>query len=122
MYRVRNGDGLTPLQLAAALGQKRMFQHMLDASCRTFWTYGPVSCVLYPLSDLDGVYGDRESATRSIQQEAEALNRAADILAKRQGQSDGQALTPAEGSAGEASPNDAPSPPTSCSSVSCPPR
>jgi ankyrin repeat protein len=48
-----NIDGFTPLSLAAQLGQSEMFSFLLEERKITQWCYGPVSCVLYPLDQLD---------------------------------------------------------------------
>lgn len=48
-----NNDGLTPFTLAANLGQKDMFSFLLEETKQMQWTYGPVSCFIYPLQELD---------------------------------------------------------------------
>lgn len=48
-----NRDGFTPLSLAAQLGQFEMFSFLIDERKIIQWCYGPVSCVLYPLDQLD---------------------------------------------------------------------
>jgi hypothetical protein len=48
-----NNDGMSPLTLAAHLGHKKMFSHILERSKIVHWTWGPVSCSLYPLEGLD---------------------------------------------------------------------
>ncbi len=53
LWKRLNNDHLTPLTLSAKLGQKDMFSFLLDERKITQWTYGPVSCVLYPLDQLD---------------------------------------------------------------------
>jgi hypothetical protein len=44
---------LSPLQLAVKMGNKRMFQHALKASCAIFWRWGPVTCYELDLSPID---------------------------------------------------------------------
>ncbi|KAM9035926.1 transient receptor potential cation channel subfamily V member 3-like isoform 3-T3 [Sarcophilus harrisii] len=65
LEKVRNLQGLTPLQLAAKEGQLELFQCILTRELslgdtltylgRRFceWSYGPISCSLYDLSELD---------------------------------------------------------------------
>jgi hypothetical protein len=53
IWKRLNKKGLTPLALAAQLGQLPMFSFLLDERKITQWCYGPVSCVLYPLDQLD---------------------------------------------------------------------
>ncbi|XP_078003581.1 transient receptor potential cation channel subfamily V member 3-like [Phascolarctos cinereus] len=65
LEKLRNQQGLTPLQLAAKEGQHELFQCILNRErpvgdplhhlSRRFleWTYGPVSCSLYDLSEVD---------------------------------------------------------------------
>ncbi|CAF4913953.1 unnamed protein product, partial [Rotaria sp. Silwood1] len=48
-----NNDGLTPLTLAADLGEAKMLSWLLDERKRTLWSYGVVSCVAHPLNQLD---------------------------------------------------------------------
>ncbi|OQR82496.1 transient receptor potential cation channel subfamily V member 6 [Achlya hypogyna] len=48
-----NNDGLTPLALAAALGRKVMFQHMLAATTTIAWIYGPITAKMIPLQELE---------------------------------------------------------------------
>ncbi|KAJ8508684.1 hypothetical protein ON010_g18844 [Phytophthora cinnamomi] len=49
----RNSDELTPLSLAAAIGQQRMFQHLLRHSSSVAWRYGPITAFHVPLFDLE---------------------------------------------------------------------
>lgn len=51
----RNYKDHTPLTLAAALGNKAMFEHILDAEREQEWAYGPVTCNLFPLIELDAL-------------------------------------------------------------------
>ena len=48
-----NNDGMSPMTLAADLGHVKMFSHLLERSKTTLWTWGPVSCAVYPLVGLD---------------------------------------------------------------------
>lgn len=49
----RNKDELTPLSLAAAIGNDRMFEHILKQATSVAWTYGPITAVNLPLLDLE---------------------------------------------------------------------
>ena len=53
LWKRLNRDGYTPLTLAAKLGQAEMFSFLLEERKITQWSYGPVSCVLYPLDQVD---------------------------------------------------------------------
>jgi len=53
LWKRLNKDSLTPLTLAAKLGVTDMFSFLLDERKIVQWRYGPVSCVLYPLDELD---------------------------------------------------------------------
>lgn len=53
LWKRLNKDGFTPLTLAAKLGLADMFSFLLEERKITQWSYGPVSCVLYPLDQVD---------------------------------------------------------------------
>jgi hypothetical protein len=53
LWKRLNKDGYTPLTLAAKLGRAGMFSFLLEERKITQWSYGPVSCVLYPLDQVD---------------------------------------------------------------------
>ncbi len=53
LWKRLNNEGFTPLTLAAKLGLADMFSFLLDERKIVQWCYGPVSCVLYPLHELD---------------------------------------------------------------------
>jgi hypothetical protein len=53
LWKRLNKDGFTPLTLAAKLGVTDMFSFLLDECKIVQWRYGPVSCVLYPLGELE---------------------------------------------------------------------
>lgn len=53
LWKRLNKDGYTPLTLAAKLGQAEMFAFLLEERKITQWSFGPVSCVLYPLDQVD---------------------------------------------------------------------
>jgi len=50
----RNKDGLTAFVLAAEQGDSELVQRLLDSQARPEWEFGPVTCALYPLAELDG--------------------------------------------------------------------
>lgn len=49
----RNKNELTPLSLAAAIGNQSMFEHIINTASSTAWSYGPVRAVNIPLRDLE---------------------------------------------------------------------
>ncbi|EQC27806.1 hypothetical protein SDRG_14390 [Saprolegnia diclina VS20] len=51
-----NGDFLSPLTMAAAMGKSTMFQHILSAQTTTAWMYGPVTAKMIPLRELEEPY------------------------------------------------------------------
>ncbi|UJR21723.1 hypothetical protein I4U23_024800 [Adineta vaga] len=53
LWKRLNKDGYTPLTLAAKLGQADMFSFLLEERKIVQWSFGPVSCVLYPLDQVD---------------------------------------------------------------------
>jgi ankyrin repeat protein len=53
LWKHCNNDGLTPLTLAAKLGGADIFSFLLNERKIVQWRYGPVSCVLYPLDEID---------------------------------------------------------------------
>ncbi|CAF1001466.1 unnamed protein product, partial [Didymodactylos carnosus] len=53
LWRRLNKENLTPLTLAAKLGQEAMFSFLIEERRIIQWTFGPVRCVLYPLDQLD---------------------------------------------------------------------
>ncbi|KAL8602107.1 hypothetical protein ACOMHN_007376 [Nucella lapillus] len=65
---IKNHQGLTPLTLAAKLGRKDMYEHILETEREVFWIFGTVTCAGYPISDIDTI-----SATGEINQNS-ALN------------------------------------------------
>ncbi|CAF4142511.1 unnamed protein product [Rotaria sp. Silwood2] len=60
-----NKDGLTPLTLAADLGQAKMLSWLLYERKKIQWSYGNVSCLLHPLDQLDRDFYD-DSKQRSL--------------------------------------------------------
>jgi ankyrin repeat protein len=62
LWKRLNKDGYTPLTLAAKLGELDMFSFLLEERKITQWSYGPVSCVLYPLDQVDLEFQDEASS------------------------------------------------------------
>lgn len=62
IWKRLNRDGFTPLTLAAKLGQEEMFSFLLEERIITQWSFGPVSCVLYPLDQVDLGFEDEVRA------------------------------------------------------------
>ncbi|XP_077311266.1 transient receptor potential cation channel subfamily V member 5-like [Lithobates pipiens] len=60
LEEITNNDGLTPLKMAAVEGNTVMFQHIVQKRRQLQWTFGPISCYLYDLRDID-VCGDSKS-------------------------------------------------------------
>ncbi|CAF1503549.1 unnamed protein product [Adineta ricciae] len=53
LWKRLNNDGYTPFTLSAKLGVTEMFSFLFDELKIVQWSYGPVSCVLYPLDELE---------------------------------------------------------------------
>ena len=49
----RNHEGQTCISLAAACGSVEMFDHVLTSKGQQMWSYGAVTCRLYPVESLD---------------------------------------------------------------------
>merc|ERR1712046_327336 len=57
---------MSPLVLAADIGSSVMFEHILERARKVQWSYGPVTCLLYPLKDFDLIPGKPEGALEKI--------------------------------------------------------
>ena len=55
-----NNNGDTPLLLAAACRSLKMVRVAMDGMKQTLWTFGPVSCVRYPLYEIEHGSNSRE--------------------------------------------------------------
>lgn len=55
-WKKRNLKGLTPFTLCAADGIKDMFDFLMEERKQVQWSYGPVTCMLYPLDELDDLH------------------------------------------------------------------
>ncbi|KAK3576059.1 hypothetical protein CHS0354_018328 [Potamilus streckersoni] len=53
--KIKNRQGLTPLTLAAKLGRKYMYEHILENIRQVYWIYGNVTSAGYPLQDIDTI-------------------------------------------------------------------
>ncbi|XP_031761823.1 transient receptor potential cation channel subfamily V member 6 isoform X2 [Xenopus tropicalis] len=53
LCQIRNKQGLSPLMLAAAEGNMAMFQHLVQKQRKAQWAFGPVTTMLYDLSEID---------------------------------------------------------------------
>ncbi|OCT71177.1 transient receptor potential cation channel subfamily V member 6 isoform X2 [Xenopus laevis] len=53
LYQIPNKQGLTPLKLAAAEGNITMFQHLVQKQRKAQWAFGPVTTMLYDVSEID---------------------------------------------------------------------
>lgn len=58
LWKRTNCDNLTPLTLAASTGNKDMLSHLIEKGREVQWSYGPVTCVLYPLEELDTLFNE----------------------------------------------------------------
>lgn len=65
----KNGEGLIPVCLAAKSGFADMLDHMLQTTCETEWSFGPVTCILMPLDGFDHIPGTTLSALEHIIEE-----------------------------------------------------
>jgi len=52
---LRNGDGCTPLALAAELDKADMVDALWERSRRQNWRWGSITCLLYPLHNVDTI-------------------------------------------------------------------
>ncbi|TFJ99228.1 Transient receptor potential cation channel subfamily V member 6 [Platysternon megacephalum] len=57
---IPNNEGLTPFKLAGVEGNTVMFQHLMQKRKHTLWTFGPVTSVLYDLTEIDS-WGEDQS-------------------------------------------------------------
>ncbi|CAF1156051.1 unnamed protein product [Adineta steineri] len=92
LWKRLNKDGFTPFTLAAKLGVTDMFSFLLDERKIIQWRYGPVSCVLYPLDELEFEFqqegrdarpGALELIVQSAQTELITHPRMIDLLNKK---------------------------------------
>ncbi|XP_026516030.1 transient receptor potential cation channel subfamily V member 6-like [Terrapene carolina triunguis] len=57
---IPNNEGLTPFKLAGVEGNTVMFQHLMQKRKHTLWTFGPMTSVLYDLTEIDS-WGEDQS-------------------------------------------------------------
>nr|QYV98476.1 transient receptor potential cation channel subfamily V [Hirudo verbana] len=52
---LKNKQNLTPLTLAAKLGHKEIYDHIVKVDREMYWIYGDVACAGYPLEHMDSI-------------------------------------------------------------------
>ncbi|XP_066471074.1 transient receptor potential cation channel subfamily V member 6-like [Tiliqua scincoides] len=50
---IQNNEGLTPFKLAGVEGNTVMFQHLLQKRKHMLWSFGPITSLLYDLTEID---------------------------------------------------------------------
>lgn len=68
LWRRANYQEFTPLTLAARMGLKDMFAFLIEERKEVQWAYGPITCMLYPLDEMDKAWGDEECGRPSVLQ------------------------------------------------------
>ncbi|XP_019383221.1 PREDICTED: transient receptor potential cation channel subfamily V member 6-like [Gavialis gangeticus] len=56
---IPNNEGLTPFKLAGVEGNTVMFQHLMQKRKHTLWSFGPITSVLYDLTEIDSCGEDQ---------------------------------------------------------------
>jgi len=49
----RNKDNITPLNYAAKRGNLEMYTQILEIEKDTIWSYGPITCAMYPIDEMN---------------------------------------------------------------------
>ena len=62
-----NGAGLTPLTLAASLGDLALFEHLLRRQRKVKWKYGPVTSFSLALEDIDTRPPEQQTHVSALQ-------------------------------------------------------
>ncbi|XP_007441065.1 transient receptor potential cation channel subfamily V member 6-like, partial [Python bivittatus] len=57
---IPNNEGLTPFKLAGVEGNIVMFQHLLQKRKQIMWSLGPITTILYDLTEIDS-WGEDQS-------------------------------------------------------------
>ncbi|ETE68794.1 Transient receptor potential cation channel subfamily V member 6, partial [Ophiophagus hannah] len=57
---IPNNEGLTPFKLAGVEGNTVMFQHLLQKRKQIMWSLGPITTILYDLTEIDS-WGEDQS-------------------------------------------------------------
>lgn len=73
LERMLNADGLTPLLFAARSGFRDMFEFLIERSCVTEWSYGPVTCKRMPLYEVDTSNGSKSALKEIVDNDHEDL-------------------------------------------------
>ena len=74
LWKRRNKEGFTPMTLSAKIGSNSMFSFLLEEEKQMQWAYGPISCYVYPLEQIDMplAISAQEKAMARKQAQAEA--------------------------------------------------
>mmetsp|Transcript_32616 Transcript_32616/g.74806 ORF Transcript_32616/g.74806 Transcript_32616/m.74806 type:complete len:228 (-) Transcript_32616:1471-2154(-) len=78
---IKGKDNLevTPLQLAARLGDHRMFKHIMRRRCKKLWKWGPVTQYVLDLTDIDSC-GDSPHDVMELITAVDASTRTQEML------------------------------------------
>jgi len=77
---IKNSQGYTPYMLAARLGNVQMFSHIMERTKEINWKYGPVTSVLYPLSEIDSLDSGRYARGEHTALDTVVFSRHASLL------------------------------------------
>lgn len=76
----RDRFGHTPLQLAAFLGLKTVFKHILQKRTKMVWSWGPVSEHMIPLDEIDSANSHGEHTVMEVLVHSDAIDAAKEFL------------------------------------------
>ena len=77
---LRDNTGCTPLQLAARLGLKVTFKHVLQTQVNPVWQWGPVSESLIPLVEIDSAQSNNVRTVMELTCHNAAIDGAKELL------------------------------------------